>query len=962
MIATEHTPRQVKILELLKGLQLSPATLRWTLSLVLDSRDSAPPSTRGHPVVMQSRKMGIPVAARSMHLEAARLTELEDDPAVVAYFTENGAVPVVNPESSGGGKNRRHHPDIVVIYRSHVVLEVCKYTGDIKKEMRDPAKRWQWGRDENGKYLVPPLAVAIASQRVDVAVKVVTEEDVNRRLVDNLEYLQSYLAVEPSAEDRQLGKIVLEAVKARESLTVSTLIVACSGDVDAVLRAIARQNVYVDLRRHTVRDAAHTPVYSSKLVADLHAAVEANTKVPSHVIAPTTCLPLRVGTPLTIRGVAATVVFVARDMVRIRIVDGEAAGDETEIRRDEAEMSRAPTGDGEMLKALRAEVSDVLLRAGRRALAIGRGRAKYLIALAEQTGEPLGFDLFVEDGEECIVPVDPSGRTVARWRADARKMAQEQGCALAGLVPGFYKRGHRGDHFSPDLEKFVHSCFDTLLDKKSVPQAQTEQLRHEWIVAEMEREQIKGPTADFRISYPLYRKLRKRYGHRKIARAAEGLAAANALLPPAERLAYTTPKHGAYFMQRCHMDHSPLAVGQVCGMGIANDDGSPLFLDTCWLSVLVCAYTRTVLAFTVSFAAPSWKTVGTLLRICVQRHGRLPESLVLDNAPEFRCHAMAQFCQWSKMKRTYRVLEKPIGGSVVERLFGVVEGQIAANLPGSTRLRNRNFFHSQRMPPSEHARLSAEASTLMLQEHFYDAYDSKVHPALGSSPAQMRAASLATDGKRPEAKVRDVATLRVLTMMRPRNLAGVAKVQKNYGVQINGYRYWHDLFEAAENEGLSVPVRVDPDERWLAYALVVGPGGKREWVCARSVQLEEHDFLPEIARRFADEFAHNLALRRHVHHQHGRRAILNFLAQYRRLPDTLEELSKTLADSRVREILLGAPEQVAPEAIATVNLPDTPTTTGRAREPDPQPELRSTAPAIPGAPQVPIIADEVTLD
>lgn len=941
MNVAQYTPRQIKILEVLKkAAGLSPATLRWLLELVLESRDSAPPSARGHPVVHPSKKMGVALAVRSLHLEAARLVELEADPEVIGYFTEVGRVSVVNPESVRGGKNRQHSPDIVVVYRDHVVLEVCKNTSHIRREMDDPGERWKWARTDDGEYIFPPLAVAVAAQGVDVTVRVVTEEHVSRRLVDNLTYLAGYLQGTPTHAQLAESHAVAEAVKGCEGVTMSALLASGGWSVDAVQRAIAHRLAYVDLRRCSVRDPLRVTIYSTESVATLHATVAATTELPSHPIPPrrpiaiNEVLALRIGSA-AFESVAARVLLVGRQCVRVEITEGECAGQVTNIPRSEAEAARAPVSSADMLHDLQAKVAGILTRAGERGLAIAYGRADVLLKLTKESGGSLGFPLVVDENAARI-PAGPQGaRTYARWKSEARKFYQEYGCALAGLVPRHHDKGNRGDHFDPAVEAFVFQCLEKLQLPENVPQARTAQSRYDFVLAEMEAQRVKGPTGLCQISQTLFRKICCRFGRRKITLAAEGLASANQSEPPTERLSFTTPIHGTRFLGRCHCDHSPLSVAQVCAL--IGQKERPLFLDTAWLSVLVCSYTRKVLAWVISYSAPSWLTVSTLLRICVKRYGQLPVQLVLDNATEFRCFAMQQLIAWADIKVIWRILKKPGGGSIIERLFGATESQVFANLPGSTRLRTTHFFYASDMPPADHARLCLEASALVLGEYFDGLYDGKIHVALGCSPEQMRVASLATHGLHPERNIVDVATFRVLTMARPRNLAGTAKIQAKYGVQLAGFRYWHELFGSAENEGRSVPVRIDPDEMWVAYALVKGPGGKLVWVRARCRQLEETDYLPDLQRRFATEIAQSLALRRFLEHRCGRRAIANFVARWRRVPDTLEELARTLADARVREVLLGAPDAPAPETVSTTRLPDTPAP-GPRREVDEPPQ------------------------
>ena len=53
------------------------------------------------------------------------------------------------------------------------------------------------------------------------------------------------------------------------------------------------------------------------------------------------------------------------------------------------------------------------------------------------------------------------------------------------------------------------------------------------------------------------------------------------------------------------------------------------------MTLLVDAFSRRILAVFVTFDEPSYRSCMMVLRLCVQRHGRLPQIIVVDNGPEF---------------------------------------------------------------------------------------------------------------------------------------------------------------------------------------------------------------------------------------------------------------------------------------------------------------------------------------
>ena len=55
-----------------------------------------------------------------------------------------------------------------------------------------------------------------------------------------------------------------------------------------------------------------------------------------------------------------------------------------------------------------------------------------------------------------------------------------------------------------------------------------------------------------------------------------------------------------------------------------------------WISILLDGFSRRNLAFVLSPDPPSYRTLMMLFRRCVERHERLPRTLVIDGGPEFR--------------------------------------------------------------------------------------------------------------------------------------------------------------------------------------------------------------------------------------------------------------------------------------------------------------------------------------
>jgi hypothetical protein len=113
-------------------------------------------------------------------------------------------------------------------------------------------------------------------------------------------------------------------------------------------------------------------------------------------------------------------------------------------------------------------------------------------------------------------------------------------------------------------------------------------------------------------------------------------------------------------------------------------------------------------------------------------------------------------------------------------------------------------------------------------------------------------------------------------------------------------------------------------DKLFAMVIASDGSGRRVWVVATCARIAEYDFVADVSRKFAEEAARCIALRRTLSAPGNHRAISNFVLRARRLPGSLEELAQVLADDRIRKILLGTDEIAAPGQVAVEDAPPPP--------------------------------------
>jgi putative transposase len=264
------------------------------------------------------------------------------------------------------------------------------------------------------------------------------------------------------------------------------------------------------------------------------------------------------------------------------------------------------------------------------------------------------------------------------------------------------------------------------------------------------------------------------------------------------------------------MDHTELDVELVSAR-----TGRPLGRP--WATFAVDAYSRRILACYLSFDPPSYRSCMMALRVCVRRHQRLPQIIVVDGGPEFQSIYFESLLARYTCTKKVRPGAQPRYGSVIERLFGTTNTEFVHNLLGNTQASKHPRQLTRAVDPKRQAVWQLADLYEYLCEWAYQVYDQEIHTTLGVSPRDAYVTGLALGGERAHRRVLYDEDFLMATRPSPRNMT--AKVVPGHGVKLHYLFYWHDALRHPEVEGTKVPVRYDPFNVGIAYAYVHG-----QWV------------------------------------------------------------------------------------------------------------------------------------
>jgi|SRR5579875_1594700 len=398
-------------------------------------------------------------------------------------------------------------------------------------------------------------------------------------------------------------------------------------------------------------------------------------------------------------------------------------------------------------------------------------------------------------------------RTLRLWAARFREAEVALGDGYLGLLPRIRDRGNRQARLPGPAQalmaEFIENNFETVKQRSKYSS---------WISLKhlCEKRGIVAP------SYRTFRRAVRKRDRFSQTLKRKGRRAAYVYEPAFWELEMKTPRHGDRPFEIAHIDHTELDV-EVRSLGTGHVLGRP------WITLLVDAFSRRILALYVTFDPPSYRSCMMVLRDCVRRHGRFPQIVVVDGGAEFKStYFETLLARYACTKKT-RPPAKPRFGSVCERLFGTVSSEFLYNLRGNTQMTQNVRQVTKSVDPRRMATWSLTDLNERLEEYFFQVYEGMEHPALGQTPREAFEMGLERSGFRAERMIRYDQDFVMCTM--PTTAKGTAKISPGRGVKINHVYYWSDTFRDPEFEQQQLAVRYDPFDAGTAYAFC-----RNQWV------------------------------------------------------------------------------------------------------------------------------------
>lgn len=764
--------------------------------------------------VYPSRLMGRTLQFESHRCELPFIQQMEHAKGDVLEIWDQPISLTLSFENARGKKSTVSYvPDFFLCRKECAEIVECKTEDDLVKLAEEQPNRYC--RGEDGVWRSPPMEELAK----DLGVRFIlhTSSDINRVYIRNLEFLDDYMRMDALLVVADVQQFILSIVREHRGISLNDLLQSVLGqeevkvDSDDVYLLILRGDIYVDLYTMPLAVPDRVQIFENAELAAVY--------VPAG------------GVPATPRAKYMDVNEGAR-----LLWDGKV-------------WKVANIGEGKIW--LMGEATDIAFTHERFEEYITGGVIELLDSAPELDPNALGREIldnvpphiraeadrrleFIKpylDKEKPIRGAEKE-RSIRRHISAFKETLSYYGNGLVGLLPDWLAEGKSVKRF-PEIvyeimDERIANDHETLVQKGVL-------VVYGSVLNDCEARDVPEDQ------HPSYVTFWKRVNNRPLGeqiRKRKGAKAAYQHETHIYWLEKDTPPHGDRPFQIAHADCTQLDVELVCPL-TGENMGRP------WAAFLVDAFTRLLLAIVVTFDEPSYRTTMMLLRECVRRHKRLPQTLMVDRGKEFDNIYLRRLAGTFEMTVKFRPGSKPRHGSVGERLFGTVTKQFVHNLWGNTQIMTEIRKVTKSNSPKTLAAWTLGPFTEWFTAWGYEFYNKNPHWTLKQRPIEMLARSLELTGKR-RGRITYDENFRILTM--PTTRKRTAKNVVDKGVKINNIYYWNSGLRERSLEGKQLPVRFDPFNVSLAYVHIRG-----RWVQCTSEHFATFEHCTERQIKIASE-------------------------------------------------------------------------------------------------------------
>lgn len=753
---------------------------------------SSPPTRRvksGHSNVacrFASRKMGMTIQAESHRNELPAVVTWDADNVTHEFYDQPLKVKLRYRAKNGRWVNHLATPDFFLLQEGFTGWVECKTEEWLQARATEGSELYV--RDASGYWRCPPgesYAVALG-----LGFRVRSSAETNWNRCRNIEFLADYLDERcPSAQPDRIAHV--HEVMDTQAWTPLKQLIDAGCDADTIYMMVAGGMLHADLDRDLLAEPERTMLFRDRQSAEAYRIHVESNRLPA--VSKLRPVIVEAGQSLIWDGKPWRILNVGDSDVFMEDADKVISS----LRKNALEkmvLDGVVTGLPEDTGRARTEVEAMVRSASPQDLEHAMFRYRCL---------------FPEKADG--VASEASVRAIRKWRSMYRRSEQAYGNGFLGLLPRIHARGNR----ERKIDQAVIDIMNGVIDE-FYAQPGERSLVSCWGEACQQCAENGLPAPGERT----FRNEIKRRSANAMIEARQGEKAAYASSEFYWRLERTVPRHGDRPFEIGHIDHTELDLQFVGSRKGEN-------LGKAWLTVLIDAYTRMVLAWVIMFDAPSYRSCMAVIRDCVRRHGRIPQYIVVDKGSDFESVYFECLVARLESHKKTRPGSKPRFGSIIERFFGMSNEAFVHNLIGNNKALQKPRSMSKTHDPRELAVWTLPAFRDAFEGFLDNVYSRMEHVALGMSPKEAMAVGLQQSGLRSHTLF--PYTRDFIIMCLPSTPKGTAKVEAGRGVKIGYIYFWTPEFRDPKYAKTNVAVRYDPFDASTAFVWL-----RDHWALCRS--------------------------------------------------------------------------------------------------------------------------------
>ncbi len=735
-----------------------------------------------------SKKMGCTIQFESNNCELGYVIQTEFDAEVREYYCQPHALKHIYLSKLGKKIAHYETTDYLEISEKGISFISCKKEAELLELSSENPSRYV--RDESGKWRCPPGEEA--ASEYGLGFRVVSSAELNPCFLQNLEFLADYIQerVVPLPETTE----TINAFFAERSFGNLIDLIKNVGSADEVYRAVVTGHLYFEWESEFLSQTHSAMVFRDCVSAKAYRCVMTHRYFdPAPQIE---TLALKPGSSVAWDGIAWEVLNVGVDTVTLAHAKNVAPLPKPHFFElvnkghiKGAVIERDPRFDAAMERLLTASP-----------LALNEAWRRYDL-IAPRLGRPV---LEIHAGDD-----QARNRTVReylkRW-ADCEVLYLD---GFIGLIPNYASQGNRNPKLPARTIKLAKAVIRKYWLKEKAPVKQNTWLRFKKIAKRLQISICSDKTF-----YGLFAEVRlkeateARHGHKAAYQVAGPLWDGDPAL---------FAKHGDRAFAVAHIDHTEVDLEFLSSVTRVN-------LGKAWLTLLIDAYTRVVLACYLSFDRPSYVACMMAMRTCVSRHGRLPDVIVSDQGKEFRCRCFRRLAARHGCTLKYRPKSEPRFGAIVERAFGSLNTRLINNLEGNTQNSKKPRESAKSHAPTSRAVWTVPRFIPFLERFLYDVLPSLDHFGLLRTPKAIFEESLALHGLR-EGRRLAYSEAFIFDSLPTPSAPEKRRVHGRKGISVNYLTYWSRELRDPKVIGTKVHVKFDPFDAGHIWAYV-----KNRWI------------------------------------------------------------------------------------------------------------------------------------